>query len=31
LRVRWANKPANWLAFLYFASALILWRMASHT
>jgi putative transposase len=31
LRVRWAKKPSNWLALLYFASALILWRMASHT
>jgi putative transposase len=30
LRVRWAKKSTNWLAFIYFASALILWRMASH-
>ncbi len=30
LRVRWAKKSSNWLAFIYFASALILWRMASH-
>ena len=30
LRVRWAKKSSNWLALIYFASALILWRMASH-
>jgi putative transposase len=30
LRVRWAKKSSNWLAFIYFASALILWRMSSH-
>ena len=29
LRVRWAKKSSNWLALLYFASALILWRMCS--
>jgi len=30
LRVRWAKKSSNWLALIYFASALILWRMCSH-
>ena len=30
LRVRWAKKSSNWLALIYFASALILWRMSSH-
>ncbi len=29
LRVRWAKKDSNWLALIYFASALILWRMCS--
>ena len=29
LRVRWAKKSSNWLALLYFASALILWRMCA--
>lgn len=29
LRVRWAKKASNWLALLYFASALILWQMCS--
>jgi putative transposase len=31
LRTRWAKKSSNWLALLYFASALILWRMCSHS
>ena len=30
LRVRWAKKSSNWLALIYFASTLILWRMCSH-
>jgi putative transposase len=30
LRVRWAKKSSNWLALIYFACALILWRMCSH-
>src|SRR5512138_1978584 len=30
LRVRWAKKPGNWLALIYFACTLILWRMCSH-
>lgn len=30
LRVRWAKKASNWLALIYFACALILWRMCSH-
>jgi putative transposase len=29
LRTRWAKKADNWLGFLCFASALVLWRMAS--
>jgi len=28
LRTRWVKKVANWLAFIHFASALVLWRMA---
>ena len=27
LRVRWAKKSSNWLALIYFACTLILWRM----
>ena len=30
LRVRWAKQSSNWLALIYFACALILWRMSSH-
>ena len=30
LRVRWAKKPGNWLALLYFACTLILWNMCLH-
>jgi len=30
LRVRWAKKSNNWLALIYFACTLILWRMSSH-
>jgi len=30
LRVRWAKKSSNWVALLYFAYTLILWRMCSH-
>jgi putative transposase len=29
LRVRWAKKSSNWLALIYFACTLILWRMCS--
>jgi len=29
LRTRWSKKADNWLNFIYFASALVLWRMAS--
>jgi putative transposase len=29
LRTRWAKKAANWLAFVQFASALVLWQMAT--
>jgi putative transposase len=29
LRVRWAKKSENWLAFIYFACTLILWKMCS--
>lgn len=29
LRTRWSKKADNWLGFLYFASALVLWRMAA--
>lgn len=28
LRIRWAKNPDNWLAFIYLASALVLWQMA---
>ena len=31
LRVRWAKKPENWLAFIYLACTFILWRLSSHT
>lgn len=30
LRIRWAKKSSNWLALIYFACALILWKMCSH-
>ena len=30
LRTRWTKKSDNWLAFIYFACTLILWRMCSH-
>ncbi len=29
LRVRWSKNPDNWLAFIHFASALVLWQMAT--
>ncbi len=29
LRVRWSKNPDNWLAFIQFASALVLWQMAT--
>ena len=29
LRIRWAKKSSNWLALIYFACTLILWRMCS--
>jgi len=29
LRTSWSKKADNWLNFIYFASALVLWRMAS--
>lgn len=28
LRIRWAKNPDNWLAFIHFACALVLWQMA---
>lgn len=31
LRTRWAKKAKNWLALIQFASALVLWRMASES
>jgi putative transposase len=30
LRIRWAKKSSNWLALIYLACTLILWRMCSH-
>jgi putative transposase len=30
LRIRWAKKAGNWLALIYFACTLILWRICSH-
>ena len=30
LRIRWAKKSSNWLALIYFACALILWKMCAH-
>lgn len=30
LRIRWARKPDNWLALIYFACTLLLWKMCSH-
>jgi putative transposase len=29
LRTRWSKKADNWLGFLYFASALVLWKMTA--
>ena len=31
LRVRWAKKAENWLAFIQLASALVLWKMTTRT
>ncbi len=30
LRTRWAKKSVNWLAFIYLACTLILWKMCAH-
>lgn len=30
LRIRWTKKSSNWLALIYFACTLILWRMCSY-